>query len=131
MRPISEIRADIDKLVKELDEVKAHDAKRNSAVHILSNLGWTHTPKDGWKKPEAAAVKFDEYKPEWGDGDFVLQNGQFFRVFRSTGLHLTVQQVMRVSALGVTVSPYFKTLDARSVQRVSIDKVKFSFAYRK
>ena len=52
MRKPEEIRADIDKLVKELEDVKNYENKRSAAVHILTNLGWTHSPLKGWQKPE-------------------------------------------------------------------------------
>ncbi|ALA45081.1 hypothetical protein RU59_00018 [Enterobacter phage phiEap-1] len=52
MRKPEEIRAEIDKLVKELDAVKVHESKRDAACHILTNLGWTHSPQKGWQKPE-------------------------------------------------------------------------------
>ena len=52
MRTVAQIQQDISKLQAELEDVKVHEAKRDSACHILYNLGWTHSAKSGWKKPE-------------------------------------------------------------------------------
>lgn len=51
MRKPEEIRADIEKLTKELAEVKTYEAKREAAIHILENLGWTYSGHKGWQKP--------------------------------------------------------------------------------
>lgn len=51
MRDIKTIEADISKLQAELEDAKAYDSMRTSAVHILKNLGWTWTRKHGWKRP--------------------------------------------------------------------------------
>lgn len=52
MRDPKVIQAEIAKLEAELEDVKYHEAKTRSAVHILKNLGWTWTRQAGWKKPE-------------------------------------------------------------------------------
>lgn len=52
MRDPKVIRAEIAKLEAELEDVKYHEAKTRSAVHILKNLGWTWARQAGWKKPE-------------------------------------------------------------------------------
>lgn len=52
MRTVAQIQQDIAKLQAELEDVKVHEHKHNSAVSILENLGWTHSRKGGWKKPE-------------------------------------------------------------------------------
>lgn len=52
MRDPKVIQAEIAKLESELEDVKFHEAKTRSAVHILKNLGWTWTRQTGWKKPE-------------------------------------------------------------------------------
>lgn len=52
MRKSEEIRADIEKLTKELEVAKIHEAKQSAAVHILYNLGWKHDQHKGWQKPE-------------------------------------------------------------------------------
>lgn len=52
MRNRNVIEAEIAKLEAELEDVKYHEAKTRSAVHILKNLGWTWTRQTGWKKTE-------------------------------------------------------------------------------
>lgn len=59
MRKPEEIRADIEKLTKELEAVKVHESRQVAAVNILYNLGWTHDPHKGWQKP---APKCSDYK---------------------------------------------------------------------
>ena len=59
MRKPEEIRADIEKLTKELEAAKIHEAKRSAAVHILYNLGWKHDNLKGWQKP---TPKCSDYK---------------------------------------------------------------------
>lgn len=50
MRNRNVIEAEISKLQAELADVKEYECARDSAVHILKNLGWTH--KYGkWVKP--------------------------------------------------------------------------------
>lgn len=63
MRDIKLIQADIAKLQAELEDAKVYGAKRDAAVHILENLGWTHSARYGWKKPiPKPEVKAREYK---------------------------------------------------------------------
>lgn len=52
MRTVAQIQQNISKLQAELEDVRVHEHKRNSAVSILENLGWTHSAKSGWKKPD-------------------------------------------------------------------------------
>lgn len=66
MRKPEEIRADIEKLTKELDAVKIHESRQVAAVNILYNLGWTHDPHKGWQKP---ALKWSDYKAPLKAGD--------------------------------------------------------------
>ena len=73
MRKPEEIRKEIDALNKELAAVKTYEAKRDAAVHILENLGWTYSGHKGWQKP---APKWSDYKAPlkagelatWDDG---------------------------------------------------------------
>lgn len=62
MRKPEEIRADIEKLTKELEVVKIHESRQVAAVNILYNLGWTHDPHKGWKKPapNGATIRLPE-----------------------------------------------------------------------
>ncbi|AWN07107.1 hypothetical protein [Klebsiella phage KP32_isolate 194] len=103
MRKQSEIRADIEKLTKELEAVKVHEAKLNAAVHILTNLGWTHSPLKGWQKPEPKrdCKEFDKdtmspYKP----GDFLYACGAYYVVHYRTGSRLTGQRIIGANHRG-------------------------------
>lgn len=104
MRKPEEIRADIEKLTKELEESKIHEAKQSAAVHILYNLGWKHDNLKGWQKP---APKCSDYKAPlkagelatWEDGAI---GGTVY--IRSVGNKFSqVSHVRGVSRLGVDV----------------------------
>ncbi len=104
MRKPEEIRADIEKLTKELEAVKIHEAKQSAAVHILYNLGWKHDNLKGWQKP---APKCSDYKAPlragelatWEDGAL---GGTVY--IRSVGNKFSqVSHVRGVSRLGVDV----------------------------
>lgn len=104
MRKPEEIRADIEKLTKELVEAKTYEAQRDSAVHILENLGWTYSGHKGWQKP---APKWSDYKAPlkagelatWEDGHI---GGTVY--IRSVGNKFSqVSHVRGVSRLGVDV----------------------------
>lgn len=104
MRKPEEIRADIEKLTKELEAAKIHEAKQSAAVHILYNLGWTHDPRKGWQKP---APKCSDYKAPlragelatWEDGAI---GGTVY--IRSVGNKFSqVSHVRGVSRLGADV----------------------------
>ncbi len=60
MRDPKVIQAEIAKLEAELEDVKYHEAKTRSAVHILKNLGWTWTRQTGWKKPKTVWLEETE-----------------------------------------------------------------------
>lgn len=60
MRDPKVIQAEIAKLEAELEDVKFHEAKTRSAVHILKNLGWTWTRQTGWKKPKTVWLEETE-----------------------------------------------------------------------
>ena len=104
MRKPEEIRADIEKLTKELEAAKIHEAKQSAAVHILYNLGWKHDNLKGWQKP---APKWSDYKAPlkagelatWEDGHL---GGTVY--IRSVGNKFSqVSHVRGVSRLGVDV----------------------------
>ena len=104
MRKHEEIRADIEKLTKELEAVKIHESRQVAAVNILYNLGWTHDPRKGWQKP---APKRSDYKAPlkagelatWEDGHI---GGTVY--IRSVGNKFSqVSHVRGVSRLGVDV----------------------------
>ncbi|UEP18964.1 hypothetical protein [Klebsiella phage vB_Kp_IME531] len=104
MRKPEEIRADIEKLTKELEAVKIHESRQVAAVNILYNLGWTHDPRKGWQKPEP---KVSDYKAPlkagelatWEDGNI---GGTVY--IRSVGIKFSqVSHVRGLSRLGVDV----------------------------
>ncbi|HIB5677138.1 TPA: hypothetical protein ACWXBC_005323 [Klebsiella pneumoniae] len=104
MRKPEEIRADIEKLTKELEAVKIHESRQVAAVNILYNLGWTHDPRKGWQKP---APKLSDYKAPlkagelatWEDGNI---GGTVY--IRSVGNKFSqVSHVRGLSRLGVDV----------------------------
>jgi hypothetical protein len=104
MRKPEEIRADIEKLTKELEAVKIHESRQVAAVNILYNLGWTHDPHKGWQKP---APKCSDYKAPlragelatWEDGAL---GGTVY--IRSVGNKFSqVSHVRGVSRLGADV----------------------------
>lgn len=104
MRKPEEIRADIEKLTKELEAAKIHEAKQSAAVHILYNLGWKHDNLKGWQKP---APKCSDYKAPlkagelatWEDGAI---GGTVY--IRSVGNKFSqVSHVRGVSRLGADV----------------------------
>lgn len=104
MRKPEEIRADIEKLTKELEAAKIHEAKQSAAVHILYNLGWKHDNLKGWQKP---APKCSDYKAPlkagelatWEDGAL---GGTVY--IRSVGNKFSqVSHVRGVSSLGADV----------------------------
>lgn len=104
MRKPEEIRADIEKLTKELEAAKIHEAKQSAAVHILYNLGWKHDNLKGWQKP---APKCSDYQAPlragelatWEDGAL---GGTVY--IRSVGNKFSqVSHVRGVSRLGADV----------------------------
>lgn len=75
MRDVKLIQADIAKLQAELEDAKVYGAKRDSAVHILENLGWSYNCKlNKWKKPAEPSVKVKLYKSSVVAGVFATYN---------------------------------------------------------
>lgn len=108
MRKPEEIRKEIDKLNKELEASKIYEAKRDAAVHILENLGWTHSGLKGWQKPKSS-LKINDYKAPlkagelatWKDGSLV--SGTVY--IRSVGdKYCQVSHVRGISQLGADVA---------------------------
>nr|CAK6603955.1 unknown function [Klebsiella phage vB_Kpn_K43PH164C1] len=105
MRKPEEIRADIEKLTKELEAAKIHEAKQSAAVHILYNLGWKHDKLKGWQKP---ALKWRDYKAPLKAGDFATwEDGAIGGTvyIRSVGdKYAQVSQVRAITGLGADVA---------------------------
>lgn len=104
MRKPEEIRADIEKLTKELEAIKIHESRQVAAVNILYNLGWTHDPNKGWQKP---ALKWSDYKAPLKAGELATwEEGHINETvyIRSVGNRSSqVSYVRGVSSLGVDV----------------------------
>lgn len=104
MRKPEEIRKEIDALNKELAAAKTYEAKRDAAVHILENLGWTHSGLKGWQKP---APKRSDYKAPLKAGDLATwEDGSIGGTvyIRSVGdKYAQVSHVRGISSLGADV----------------------------
>jgi hypothetical protein len=104
MRKPEEIRKEIEALNKELAEAKTYEAKRDAAVHILENLGWTHSGHKGWQKP---APKWSDYKAPLKAGDLATwEDGSIGGTIyiRSVGdKYAQVSHVRGISSLGADV----------------------------
>ncbi|WOZ56267.1 hypothetical protein vBKpnPMUC100_017 [Klebsiella phage vB_KpnP_MUC100] len=104
MRKPEEIRKEIEALNKELAEAKTYEAKRDAAVHILENLGWTHSDHKGWQKP---APKWSDYKAPLKAGDLATwEDGAIGGTvyIRSVGDKFAqVSHVRGISGLGADV----------------------------
>ena len=108
MRKPEDIRKEIEALNKELAEAKTYEAKRDAAVHILENLGWTHSGHKGWQKPDSC-LKINDYKAPLKAGEFAtwkdgsLVGGTVY--IRSVGeRYCQVSQVRGINQLGADVS---------------------------
>lgn len=104
MRKPEEIRKEIEALSKELAEAKTYEAKRDAAVHILENLGWTHSGHKGWQKP---APKCSDYKAPLKAGELATWEDKtlggivYIRAVGET--RSVVSHVRNVGRLGVDV----------------------------
>lgn len=105
MRKPEEIRADIEKLTKELEAAKIHEAKQSAAVHILYNLGWKHDNLKGWQKP---APKCSDYKAPLKAGELATWGDKVLGgivYIRSVGDKFAqVSHVRGISRLGADVA---------------------------
>lgn len=110
MRDIKLIQSDITKLQAELEDAKVYVAKRDAAVHILENLGWTHSARYGWKKPVAKPeVKAREYKAPVVVGAFakwdhkILGGNVYVRSINYTSRRASVSWVRGVTTAGAMI----------------------------
>lgn len=120
MRKSEEIRADIEKLTKELEVVKIHEAKQSAAVHILYNLGWKHDPRKGWQKPEPKRdwKEFDkDTMSPYKVGDLVYSMGAYYMVTRIVGGELYGQRIKGANAYGYSVWPQVVRIPLSSLSR--------------
>lgn len=113
MRKPEEIRKEIDALNKELAEAKTYEAKRDAAVHILENLGWTHSGHKGWQKP---APKWSDYKAPLKAGDLATwEDGP-------------IGGTVYIRSVG---DKYAQVSHVRGISRIGADVVTGSFAIEK
>lgn len=113
MRRPEEIRKEIEALNKELAEAKTYEAKRGAAVHILENLGWTHSGLKGWQKP---APKWSDYKAPLKAGDLATwEDG-------------AIGGTVYIRSVG---DKYAQVSHVRGISRIGADVLNGSFAVEK
>lgn len=110
MRKPEEIRKEIEALNKELAEAKTYEAKRDAAVHILENLGWTHSDHKGWQKPS----------PKWSDYKAPLKAGEL-----ATWEDGAIGGTVYIRSVG---SKFSQVSHVRGVSRLGADVLTGSFA---
>lgn len=114
MRSIKVIEADIAKLNAELADVKDHEQMRDSAVHILKNLGWTRQ-KGLWVKPNPKMVGIDfdsligiDKSFKYGDIVSVINShlpgrqkyiGKKYYIVRVSGVTAYAKEIVRMSGV--------------------------------
>lgn len=108
MRTRNSIEAEISKLEAELADVKEHECARDSAVHVLKNLGWTRqygkwvAPKP--KRPDLSLKTFEADKmTHIKKGDFVMVKagvGDIWYVRSVEGLICQLSRVTRITSHG-------------------------------
>ena len=113
MRKPEEIRKEIEALNKELAEAKIYEAKRDAAVHILENLGWTHSGHKGWQKPA----------PKWSDYKAPLKAGEL-----ATWDDKVLGGIVYIRSVG---DKYAQVSHVRGVSRLGADVLNGSFAVEK
>ena len=120
MRKQEEIRADIERLTKELDAVKVYEAKVKSAVHILENLGWTHSGLKGWQKPEPPRnwKEFDkDTMSPYKEGDYLYSCGAHYRVTHVDGKNVKGQKIVGAGPMGCWCAPHLVNIPITALTR--------------
>lgn len=113
MRKPEEIRKEIDALNKELAAVKTYEAKRDAAVHILENLGWTHSGLKGWQNPA----------PKWSDYKAPLKAGEL-----ATWEDGAIGGTVYIRSVG---DKFAQVSHVRGISRLGADVLNGSFAVEK
>ena len=123
MRNRNVIEAEISKLQAELADVKEYECARDSAVHILKNLGWTRS-RGQWVKPKATsgsvgcqtfdADKMTHIKP----GDFCtsLSNADIWYVRKVEGIDVWCSRVNRIDAMGTVAGIQYHKMTAKNLR---------------
>lgn len=135
MRDIKVIEAEISKLQAELEDVKDYESKRNAAVHILTNLGWTHTRGRGWEKPKVNFKVFDEDSmTHIKAGDWVKfdtgTTGGYAYIRSVSGKFAKYSMVTGVTARGAIVSDRIDTMNVFFMKVVSHHDIMKALAFK-
>lgn len=125
MRNRNVIEAEISKLQAELADVKEYECARDSAVHILKNLGWTR--KYGkWVKPVAKCGSvgmqtFDADKmTHIKAGDFCTStsNADIWYVRKVEGTDIWCSRVTRIDAMGTVAGIQYHKMNHKNLRVV-------------
>ena len=123
MRNRNVIEAEIYKLQAELADVKEYECARDSAVHILKNLGWTR--KYGkWVKPVAKCGSvgkqtFDEDKMtliKVGDFCTSTSNADIWYVRKVEGTDIWCSRVTRIDAMGTVAGIQYHKMNHKNLR---------------
>ena len=131
MRDPKVIQAEIAKLEAELEDVKYHEAKTRSAVHILKNLGWTWTRQTGWKKPEVNKLSHKVFDKDtmthikagdWVKGDMGVVGGYGY-VRSVSDRYAQVSYITNVTPRGAIVADKIHTIHTGFLTVVSYEEI--------
>ncbi|WPJ67478.1 hypothetical protein car1b_026 [Escherichia phage Carena] len=125
MRNRNVIEAEIAKLEAELADVKEHECARDSAVHILKNLGWTRS-RGQWVKPKATSGSvgmqtFDANKmTHIKAGDFCESNinGDIWYVRKVEGTDIWCSRVTRIDVMGTVAGIQYHKMNHKNLRVV-------------
>lgn len=127
MRDPKVIQAEIAKLEAELEDVKFHEAKTRSAVHILNNLGWTWTRQTGWKKPEVNKLSYKVFDKDTMThikaGDWVKVVGGYGYVRSISDRYAQVSYITGVTPRGAIVADKTNTIHIGFLTVVSYEEI--------
>lgn len=135
MRDPKVIQAEIAKLEAELEDVKYHEAKTRSAVHILKNLGWTWTRQTGWKKPEVNKLSHKVFDKDtmthikagdWVNYDTCIIGGYAF-VRSVHGNYANISMVRQVTPVGASVEERERMVHCSQLKVVSHEEIMKNF----
>ncbi|QQG33595.1 hypothetical protein [Pectobacterium phage PcCB251] len=125
MRNCNVIEAEISKLQTELADVKEYECARDSAVHILKNLGWTRS-RGQWVKPKATSGSvgmqtFDADKmTHLKAGDFCTStsNADIWYVRKVEGTDIWCSRVTRIDAMGTVAEIQYHKMNHKNLHVV-------------
>ncbi|WGL32420.1 hypothetical protein [Escherichia phage PGX1] len=132
MRDPKVIQAEIAKLEAELEDVKYHEAKTRSAVHILKNLGWTWTRQTGWKKQEVNKLSHKVFDKDtmthikagdWVKVDMGVTLVVYGYVRSVSGKYAQVSYITSVTPRGAIVADKTNTIHTGFLAVVSYEEI--------